>query len=744
MNTKSGCGRLDSFRIIAAVMVIAIHTSPLSTYNGELDFFLTRVVSRLAVPFFFMVTGQFVLSSRLWKQEGERVCLLRYLLKLLGLYGASILLYIPIGIYAGHYQGLTLSSALRMLIFDGTFYHLWYFPAVILGILLLCALERFFTLRTSTCIAAVLYVIGLLGDSWYGLICHVPVISAAYEWALRIFSYTRNGLFMAPLFLIMGVWIGRQNQLDSFHKVLPNVLCFAVFLLLMGVEGFVLHFLDVQRHDSMYLFLPLCILPLYRLLLCGKSKSHKALRTVSTWLYILHPAMIVVVRGAAKAFRMTELLVDNSLMHFAAVCFASAVAALSVYGLTVLLHGFRKPTQPPAPAASFRRGKLPTSAFSSHRYSAARYPKGRAWIELDTHALQENVNTLRTLLPEGCALMPALKADAYGHGAVLMARELNAMGVNAFCVACISEGIRLRKHGIKGEILILGYTHPQQFPLLRRYRLTQTVIDYAYALKLNRYGKRLRVHVAIDTGMHRLGERAEHREQLCKIFAMKNLNIQGAFTHLCADDTDNPKATAFTKGQAEAFFTAVEYIKKQGCSCPKVHLQSSYGVLNYPRLAGDYARVGIALYGVRSSLEDLDKASPYLRPVLSLKARISSVKVLYPGESAGYGLTFTADRQMKIATLAIGYGDGLPRSLSCGAGCVLINGCKAAIVGRICMDQTLVDVTDIPNVYAGEVAVIIGRSGDEEITVYELAEKTGTITNEVLSRLGGRLERVAL
>lgn len=440
---------------------------------------------------------------------------------------------------------------------------------------------------------------------------------------------------------------------------------------------------------------------------------------------------------------MTELLVDNSLLHFAAVCFASAVAALSVYGLTVLLHGFRKGTLP-APAASFRRGKLPTSAFSFHRNSAACYPKGRAWIELDTHALRENVNALRALLPEGCALMPALKADAYGHGAVLMARELNAMGVNAFCVACISEGIRLRKHGIKGEILILGYTHPQQFPLLRRYRLTQTVVDYAYALKLNRYGKKLRVHVAIDTGMHRLGERAEHREKLCEIFAMKNLNIQGAFTHLCADDTDNPKAAAFTKRQAEAFFTAVEYIKKQGCSCPKVHLQSSYGVLNYPRLAGDYARVGIALYGVRSSLEDLDKASPHLKPVLSLKARISSVKVLYPGESAGYGLAFTADRQMKIATLAIGYGDGLPRSLSCGAGCVLINGCKAAIVGRICMDQTLVDVTDIPNVYAGEVAVIIGRSGNEEITVYELAEKTGTITNEVLSRLGGRLPRVAI
>ncbi len=239
-----------------------------------------------------------------------------------------------------------------------------------------------------------------------------------------------------------------------------------------------------------------------------------------------------------------------------------------------------------------------------------------------------------------------------------------------------------------------------------------------------------------------MGERAEHREQLNKIFAMKNLNIQGAFTHLCADDTNNPAAVAFTQKQAEVFFDTVEFLKKQGLPCPKLHLQSSYGVLNYPELAGDYARVGIALYGVRSSLEDLDKASPHLKPVLALKARITSIKVLYPGESAGYGLTFTAKRQMKIATLAIGYGDGLPRSLSCGAGSVLINGCQAAIIGRICMDQTTVDVTDIPGVHAGEAAVIIGRCGNEEITVYELAQKTDTITNEILSRLGERLERV--
>ncbi len=370
------------------------------------------------------------------------------------------------------------------------------------------------------------------------------------------------------------------------------------------------------------------------------------------------------------------------------------------------------------------------------------FPQGRAWIELDTQALCQNVTALGALLPEGVTLMPVLKADAYGHGTVLIAKMLNSMGIRAFCVACITEGIELRKHGIKGEILILGYTHPRQFSLLRRYRLTQTVLDHAYALELNRYGRKLAVHVAIDTGMHRLGERAEHRELIRQIFAMKNLEIQGAYTHLCADDTADPEAVSFTGKQAKTFSAVMNHLKRQGYCDVKTHLLASYGVLNYPQLAGDYARVGIALYGVRSSLADLDASAPCLRPVLSLKARITSVKTLFPGESAGYGLCFTAERQIRIATCAIGYADGLPRSLSCGAGSVLINGCRATIIGRICMDQTTVDVTDIPHVSAGGTAIIIGRWRKEEITVYELADKAGTITNEILSRLGKRLERV--
>lgn len=382
------------------------------------------------------------------------------------------------------------------------------------------------------------------------------------------------------------------------------------------------------------------------------------------------------------------------------------------------------------------------SFISSSRF----FRQGRAWIELDRSALQDNINALRSQLPKTCQLMPAIKADAYGHGAILMAKELNRMGIHSFCVASVMEGVDLRKHGIKGEILILGYTHPRQFYLLHRYRLIQTVIDYSYAVQLNQYGqncrKKLRVHLGIDTGMHRLGERSENLEHIRRIYRMRHLKIEGIFTHLCTADTQNPKDQAFTKAQANAFYHTIAELKKQGFPCPKIHLQSSYGVINYPELTEDYARVGIALYGILSTEADTENCPLPLKPVLSLKARISTVKKLYPGEATGYGLQFVAKQNMKIATLSIGYADGLPRSLSNGVGSVLINGHKAPIIGRICMDQTTVDVSHIPHVKAGDVAVLIGCSEDEVITAGDLAKQSGTITNEILSRMGGRLERV--
>lgn len=371
----------------------------------------------------------------------------------------------------------------------------------------------------------------------------------------------------------------------------------------------------------------------------------------------------------------------------------------------------------------------------------------RAWIEIDRKNLSENVRLLQGLLPCGCRLMPAVKANAYGHGAVPVTRELNRLGIREFCVASASEGVELRKAGVKGEILILGYTHPDLFPLLRRYRLSQTVIDASYAELLSSYGKKADVHIKIDTGMRRLGERSENVKRLCELFsckssaACKNLNVKGTFTHLCCDESRSPADKAFTYLQARRFYEAVNMLESHGVSCGKKHLLASSGLINYPEIGGDYVRAGIALYGVLSSRNELEGCRLDLRPVLSVKARVAAVKELYAGEGAGYGLTYTADAKRKIAVVSVGYADGIPRSLSNGCGRVLINGKAAPIVGRVCMDQLLADVTEIEDAKSGDIAVLIGKSGESEITAYDLAEASASITNEVLSRLGNRLVR---
>lgn len=368
--------------------------------------------------------------------------------------------------------------------------------------------------------------------------------------------------------------------------------------------------------------------------------------------------------------------------------------------------------------------------------------QGRAWIELDREALRNNVEALRTLLPEGCRLMPAVKAEAYGHGAVPVARELNRLGVDAFCVATAAEGATLRRAGVRGEILVLGYTDPVDFSALATYGLSQTVVDLPYAEKISAFHAPLHVHIAVDTGMHRLGANAGNIDELLQIFALPNLRIGGMFTHLCADDTEDPSDIAFTQEQIFRFYALAAKLKANGVTLPRLHLLSSYGLLNYPEAGGDFVRVGIALYGILSTRADMENCSLPLRPVLSLKARVASVRMLRAGECAGYGRAFTAMRETKLAALTIGYADGLPRRLSCGVGQALINGVRIPIVGRVCMDQTLVDVTNVPDVWQGDTAVLIGRSGDETISAGEVAGAADTITNELLSCLGARLPRV--
>lgn len=371
------------------------------------------------------------------------------------------------------------------------------------------------------------------------------------------------------------------------------------------------------------------------------------------------------------------------------------------------------------------------------------FRRGRAWIELDRGALENNVRALRARLPGGCALMPAVKANAYGHGAAQLVPELVRLGVGDFCVATAQEGAEVRSLGAEGTVLVLGYTAPELFPLLHEFNLTQAAVDFDYARTLASARMNLRAHLAVDTGMHRLGGDFQDFERICATLTLDGLRLEGIFTHLCCAESAAPEDAAFTRGQLERFDALKRRLRAAGFGALKTHVLNSGGILAYSdEHAGDFARPGIALYGVLGTAEDTRRLGPDLLPVLSLRARIAAVKTVPAGEGAGYGLAFRAGRESTIAVLTVGYADGLPRCLSGGVGRVLVGGHSAPIAGRICMDQTLVDVTGIPGVRPGDTATLIGRDGDEDIGACESAEKSGSITNELLSRLSARLERV--
>ena len=366
-------------------------------------------------------------------------------------------------------------------------------------------------------------------------------------------------------------------------------------------------------------------------------------------------------------------------------------------------------------------------------------PTARAWREIDLAALSHNAKVLQGCLASETELMAVVKADAYGHGAVRVARTLQKRGLRAFAVACLSEGVSLRKAGIRGTILILGYTAPKDAPLLARWHLTQTIVDAEHGRALAAQGKKLHVHLALDTGMHRLGIPVEDRAAIAEMFRLPALAIDGTFSHLCVSDRMEDEDAAYTQSQLTAFYDAIAWMRANGCEPGKLHIQSSYGVWNLPpQPCCAYARPGIALYGVYSD-DSLVQRPLDLRPVMSLRARVACVRKLETGDTAGYGRAYQAERETRLAVVTIGYADGLPRDLSQRGGEVLIHGQRCPMVGRMCMDQLLVNVSGLEDVHADDIVTLIGRDGGQVIRAEELAKRCGTITNELLSRLGKRL-----
>lgn len=364
----------------------------------------------------------------------------------------------------------------------------------------------------------------------------------------------------------------------------------------------------------------------------------------------------------------------------------------------------------------------------------------RSWAEIDLDALTENVIIIRKLLPDTCGLMAVVKANAYGHGDIIVSRHLNSIGITDFAVATLEEGIHLRKAGICGNILILGYTPASFASQISYYQLTQTVTDPVHARELAQSGFYLDVHLKIDTGMHRLGITPDRLSEIRDLFQQPDLNVTGMFTHLCTADSTEPSDIRYADYQIQQFLELNEMLKSSDIHIP-IHIQSSYGVINYPGLPCDFARPGILLYGCYSDTNKDSCLLPNMSPVLSWYTHIASIRKIPAGESVGYGRTHRADRPERIAVLPVGYADGYPRNLS-NQGYVIIHGKAAPVIGRICMDQMTVDISDIPNASVNDKAVLIGSEGPLAVTAEELAVRSGSITNELLSRIGSRIHRI--
>lgn len=706
MTKNESYSGIDYFRFIAALLIVAIHTLPLSSFSETGNFIFTRIVSRVAVPFFFMTSGFFLISRYTCNAEKLEA----FIKKTTLIYGVAILLYIPINVYNGYFKmDNLLPNIIKDIVFDGTLYHLWYLPASIIGAAIAWYLVKKLNYPKALMVASVLYLIGLFGDSYYGITEKISCLNSLYTYIFQVTDYTRNGIFFAPIFFILGGFIADNRPQITFGK---SFLGFAISLALMLGEAMILHHFDLQRHDSMYVFLLPCMYFLFIVILHFKGKRLVSLRTASLIIYIIHPMMIVVIRLFSKLLHIQKLFVENSIVHYFAVCLTSVV-------FSVVL----------------------TTMWNKYKPKKAKHTADtdRAYLEIDLNNLEHNVKVLKRAMPQKCELMAVVKAEAYGHGLYEIATHLNKIGVKAFAVATIDEGIKLRQYGVLGEILILGYTAPARAKELRKYDLTQTLIDYKYALLLDKQGYDVMTHIKVDTGMHRLGFDAKDIEKISAVFSMKHIKVSGIYTHLCAADSVDEKDIFFTNVQIESFYNLLNQLKEKGITIPKIHIQSSYGLLNYPELKCDYVRVGVSLYGVLSSPNDRTKLHLDLRPVLSLKSRVILLREIKKGESVGYSRSFVANRDSLIALLPVGYADGYPRNLSCGKSYVLINGHQAPVVGKICMDQLAVDVTDIPNVKTGSIATLIGKDGKEEITAPMVAESAESITNELLSRMGHRL-----
>jgi alanine racemase len=359
------------------------------------------------------------------------------------------------------------------------------------------------------------------------------------------------------------------------------------------------------------------------------------------------------------------------------------------------------------------------------------------WAEVNLVNIAYNIRQIKKCLASSIKIMACVKADAYGHGLVPVAKKLISCGVQYLGVASIDEGIKLRQAGIRLPILTLGLALKKDITPLFRYRLTTTVCDEDFSRQLNRiaclYNKAVDVHIKVDTGMGRIGVLHQDAEKLIRnIYKLKFINIEGIFTHFPLADLD----TNFTNYQIDVFNRLLRKLKKKGVHIPLAHAANSMGIIAYKKSHFNMVRPGLALYG----LYPKPGLKIKLKPALSLKTKVVYSKRVPSGYGISYGHKYITKKAANIITLPIGYGDGYPRNLS-NKGPVLIRGKRFKISGRVCMDQIMVDVGNLP-VKTGEEVVLIGTQGQNKITAEELASLAATIPYEIVCGLGSRIPRV--
>lgn len=368
----------------------------------------------------------------------------------------------------------------------------------------------------------------------------------------------------------------------------------------------------------------------------------------------------------------------------------------------------------------------------------------RVCAEIDLDAIAYNMEQMKKRIGDHARLIAVVKADGYGHGAVPVAKMFEACSyVWGYAVACLEEATKLREHGIRKPILVLGCVFPDQFEEMIRYDVRPAVYMESMAELISqeavRQGKDAFIHIKIDTGMGRIGfpVTEESADAVERISRLPGIRIEGMFTHFAkADERDK----TYTFLQHDRFMRMKELVEKRQVPVRYFDCDNSAGIIDFPDMKHDLARAGIAMYGMYPS-DEVDQKAVDLRPALSLVSHVSFVKEVEAGTPISYGGTFVSDRPMRVATIPVGYGDGYPRSLS-NKGYVLIHGKRARILGRVCMDQFMADVTDIPETAFMDRVVLVGRDGDEEITVDELADLSGRFNYEFVCCLGKRIPRI--